>query len=83
MLLITVMNWKLGVQIHNRITTLTAVNSDLDDLTRRRERLKQWAVDMKNTVEELKQRHARLRPEAAHHDMNQVYPLHALKKIFV
>jgi hypothetical protein len=32
----------------------------------------QWATELKGTINELKQRKARLRPEAAQHDISQV-----------
>ena len=58
--------------MQNRITALTAINGELDDLTRRREAILQWSAELRSTVGELKQRKARLRPEAAQHDLTQV-----------
>ena len=51
---------------------MTAVNTDLDDFTRRRQAVLQWATELKGTINDLKQRKARLRPEAAQHDISQV-----------
>ena len=62
----------IDAQVHSRITSLTAVSTDLDDFTRRREAVHSWAVELKNTINDLKQRKARLRPEAAQHDISQV-----------
>ena len=59
-------------QVHSRIISLTAVNGELDDVTRRREAALQWATELKGTINDLRQRKARLRPEAAQHDINQV-----------
>lgn len=59
-------------QVQTRITTLTAINNELDEFMRKRDALLEWAGELKNTINELKQRKARLRPEAAQHDINQV-----------
>ena len=58
--------------MQNRITALTTISNELDDLSRRREASLQWVAELRSTVSELKQRKARLRPEAAQHDLNQV-----------
>ena len=58
--------------MQNRITALTAISNELDDLSRRRETSLQWVAELRSTAGELKQRKARLRPEAAQHDLNQV-----------
>ena len=66
------LNYIIHIQVQNRITALTAINGELDDLTRRREAILQWSAELRSTVGELKQRKARLRPEAAQHDLTQV-----------
>ncbi len=60
------------LKVQTRIAGLNVVNAELDDFTRRREALLQWIADLRNTISDIKQRKARLRPEAAQHDINQV-----------
>ena len=61
------------LQIHNRITALTAVNGNLDEIFRRKSSLLSWTCEMKGVLTDVKQRPARLRTESVHHDINQVY----------
>ena len=65
-------------QVHNRITALTALNGDLDGLMRRRETVLQWCNESKKTIADVKERHAKLRPEAAQHDINQLVDIKQL-----